>query len=207
VLTKKRNRRSLFQRPLPRTDCSVRGRGPQGPRRPRFSFFRFTCQTARDHGDPLPGGRRAVETPNLRPRSEAGHRISVRSFGGAPSHRGGGAPCGAYIGPPLARCQHPVGENRPELPRELICLCTAIYGAARAGIRGENSRESAAAPKIAPKTVQDRAGTRLDRVAPHSSHNPRTRLQVLIRLGAAWGVRCRSELIAWRLPLWRPRVT
>ena len=22
--------------------------GPQGPRRPRFSFFRFTCQTARD---------------------------------------------------------------------------------------------------------------------------------------------------------------
>src|SRR5690242_17455299 len=26
---------------------SVRGSGPQGLRRPRFSFFRFTCQTAR----------------------------------------------------------------------------------------------------------------------------------------------------------------
>ena len=25
---------------------SVRGSGPQGLRRPRFSFFRFTCQTA-----------------------------------------------------------------------------------------------------------------------------------------------------------------
>src|ERR1700749_339291 len=26
---------------------SVRGSGPQGLRRPRFSFFRFTCRTAR----------------------------------------------------------------------------------------------------------------------------------------------------------------
>ena len=62
-MTKKRNRRSLFQRPLPRTDCSARGRGPQGPRRPRFSFFRFTCQTARDQGDPLPGGPESRRNP------------------------------------------------------------------------------------------------------------------------------------------------
>jgi hypothetical protein len=48
-------RRSLFQRPLLRLDCSTRGGGPQGPRRPRFSFFRFTCQTARDRGVPLSG--------------------------------------------------------------------------------------------------------------------------------------------------------
>jgi len=32
---------------------SVRGSGPQGLRRPRFSFFRFTCQTARWSGDHL----------------------------------------------------------------------------------------------------------------------------------------------------------
>jgi hypothetical protein len=30
------------------------GRGAQGLRRPRFSFFRFTCQTARDQGGPAP---------------------------------------------------------------------------------------------------------------------------------------------------------
>jgi hypothetical protein len=30
---------------------SVRGSGPQGLRRPRFSFFRFTCQTARKSED------------------------------------------------------------------------------------------------------------------------------------------------------------
>src|SRR5262249_9344268 len=29
------------------------GDGPQGLRRPRFSFFRFTCQTARDRVAPL----------------------------------------------------------------------------------------------------------------------------------------------------------
>ena len=34
---------------------SVRGSGPQGLRRPRFSFFRFTCQTARNLAVPLPG--------------------------------------------------------------------------------------------------------------------------------------------------------
>ena len=28
---------------------------PQGLRRPRFSFFRFTCQTARNHDGPLSG--------------------------------------------------------------------------------------------------------------------------------------------------------
>ena len=40
--------------------------GPQGLRRPRFSFFRFTCQTARDDGSPILGrteGRRNYELP------------------------------------------------------------------------------------------------------------------------------------------------
>src|SRR5690349_6739937 len=61
---------------------------------------------------PLPGGpgsRRSTSTEPPDLRSEAGHRISVRSFGGASSHRGGGAPCGGYIGRRPSRCQHPVG--------------------------------------------------------------------------------------------------
>jgi hypothetical protein len=33
------------------------GDGPQGLRRPRFSFFRFTCQTARDRVAPLSRSR------------------------------------------------------------------------------------------------------------------------------------------------------
>jgi hypothetical protein len=40
--------------------------GPQGLRRPRFSFFRFTCQTARGDGSPILGrteGRRSYELP------------------------------------------------------------------------------------------------------------------------------------------------
>jgi hypothetical protein len=40
--------------------------GPQGLRRPRFSFFRFTCQTARDDASPILGrteGRRSHELP------------------------------------------------------------------------------------------------------------------------------------------------
>ena len=61
-------------------------------------------------GGPLPGwpGEHSKhQTADFS--SEAGHRISVRSFGGAPSHRGGGAPCGGYIGRPRSHCQHPVG--------------------------------------------------------------------------------------------------
>lgn len=39
-------RRSLVRPPLPK-NCSFTKSGPQGLRRPRFSFFRFTCQRAR----------------------------------------------------------------------------------------------------------------------------------------------------------------
>ena len=42
-------------------------RSPQGLRRPRFSFFRFTCQTARDPSEPhSPTKRRAVEVKSRR---------------------------------------------------------------------------------------------------------------------------------------------
>jgi len=70
-----------------------RGSGPQGLRRPRFSFFRYTCQTARDQEDPLsetPESRRSPKPP-----TETGCLVtlSVRSFAGAPSRRkAGGAP-------------------------------------------------------------------------------------------------------------------
>jgi hypothetical protein len=39
-----------------RRTFSGRGSGPQGLRRPRFSFFRFTCQTARNLAAPSPAG-------------------------------------------------------------------------------------------------------------------------------------------------------
>jgi len=56
VLTWNVYRRSLVGRRLSRNpvrrQVPDRGSGPQGLRRPRFSFFLFTCQTARDHGGP-----------------------------------------------------------------------------------------------------------------------------------------------------------
>jgi hypothetical protein len=63
--------------------------GPQGLRRPRFSFFRFTCQTARNrdgsHSTGKPESRRSFMLP-MRIGS-LGHRISVRCFAGATSRR------------------------------------------------------------------------------------------------------------------------
>jgi hypothetical protein len=44
------------------TGCPVRGSGPQGLRRPRFSFFRFTCQTSRNLAAPSPAKAEAAET-------------------------------------------------------------------------------------------------------------------------------------------------
>jgi hypothetical protein len=70
-----------------------RDNGPQGLRRPRFSFFRFTCQTARDRGGPTLRKPGEPSKPLLP--TEIGRRVrvlktrSVRSFAGAPSRRGG----------------------------------------------------------------------------------------------------------------------
>jgi hypothetical protein len=47
---------------------SVRGSGPQGLRRPRFSFFRFTFQTARSLA--APSSRHAPAEPENLPRPE-----------------------------------------------------------------------------------------------------------------------------------------
>jgi hypothetical protein len=64
----------------------VREDGPQGLRRPRFSFFRFTCQTARDRPGPL-SRKESRRSPRFRDHRKLVHRISVRSFAGAPSRR------------------------------------------------------------------------------------------------------------------------
>jgi hypothetical protein len=71
-------RRSLVRPPFSRRRqaFSDRGSGPQGLRRPRFSFFRFTCQTARrSWRSPSPVNRRAAEAHDFRPRSEVWHTI------------------------------------------------------------------------------------------------------------------------------------
>jgi len=47
-------RRSLSSGPNTSILAYSSNRGPQGLRRPRFSFFIFTCQTARDPKDPPP---------------------------------------------------------------------------------------------------------------------------------------------------------
>src|SRR4029453_13519876 len=76
-----------------KTRLSDRGGGPQGLRRPRFSFFRFTCQTARDQGGPALRSTGEPSKPRASDRDrEPSHRLSVRSFEAAPSHRGGGVP-------------------------------------------------------------------------------------------------------------------
>ena len=87
--------------------------GPQGLRRPRFSFFRFTCQTARDDGSPNPSaGPRVVEATNFRLESEAVQPLKVRSFGGAPSRRhADGTPYSGYIRFDPCECQHVMVKN------------------------------------------------------------------------------------------------
>src|SRR6476661_2734168 len=82
------------QKGFPFHGFPIQGGGPQGLRRPRFSFFRFTCQTARgSRGSPLPGEPR--EPPKLQAADRNRRLVTpmVRSFAGAPSRRKrGGAP-------------------------------------------------------------------------------------------------------------------
>src|SRR5690242_18976883 len=83
-----------------------RDRGPQGLRRLRFSFFLFTCQTAREQVPPTL--RRTEEPTKLRHPRTAGWRftVPVRSFRGASSRRNAVAGAdGSYIGGDPIRCQ------------------------------------------------------------------------------------------------------
>jgi hypothetical protein len=93
-----------------------RGSGPQGLRRPRFSFFLFTCQTARNHGGPVPGSPESIRSP--KPPTKIGSLVTVvvRSFGGAlsrPSGRRRAVP--AYIVPPGPSCQHLLRLAKPAI--------------------------------------------------------------------------------------------
>jgi hypothetical protein len=87
-------------------------RCPQGLRRPRFSFFRFTYQTARDQGDPTPWKTREPSKPKgLRLGSEAwSPSISeeLRRRAVAPRRRRAE---GRYIGAQPGLCQHPGAEK------------------------------------------------------------------------------------------------
>jgi hypothetical protein len=92
---------------------SVRGSGPQGLRRPRFSFFRFTCQTSRSLTTPSPV-HRSRRSPHIRHGHGAGrmiHRINSEGLRGrviAPRRRRVQRP---YIGFGSRHCQPPASQN------------------------------------------------------------------------------------------------
>ena len=96
-------------------------RDSQGLRRPRFSFFIFTCQTARDRWDPtlpfLEGSRSSHPTTNNnRLLSAVESLIVMRSLRGAKRCVGLGGQCiaalsGRVIGPPDRGCQRPSSRN------------------------------------------------------------------------------------------------
>ena len=105
--------------PKSRPTVSAQGKpypesGPQGLRRPRFSFFRFTCQTARDFKAPSPVDRRAVEAKAPDLESDAFHRVfseELRRRAITPTSSVG-APCSRYIGFGFSPCQHFDSRNR-----------------------------------------------------------------------------------------------
>ena len=133
-------------------------RGPQGLRRPRFSFFRFTCQTARNRAVPptsKPEGRRSLTLPIGN--RKLGHRISVRCFAGASSRpKGGRRAERVYIGLHRALCQHIharkiAGFGRPR--------CRAEVGADLPHRNAREARETvrAAAPRRTAATFLGRS--------------------------------------------------
>jgi hypothetical protein len=107
-------RRSLFQRPCPvriaPSEAAVRRDSAVHVSLSSDSLVKQPGTV----GSPPRIAREAVEAPNRQTAdlsSEAGHRISVRSFGGAPSHRGGGAPCEGVYRPPVRALSTPGWRN------------------------------------------------------------------------------------------------
>ena len=103
-----------------------RGRGPQGLRRLRFSFFLFTCQTAREQNSApnLSVARKADEARHPR---TAGWRVTVpvMSFRGASSRRNAVAGAdGSYIGGGPIRCQPRKSEISRRFLFEIFSLAT-----------------------------------------------------------------------------------
>jgi hypothetical protein len=96
-----------------RRTFSVRGSGPQGLRRPRFSFFRFTCQTARNRDGsvvptPAPKGSGAGDARTSDMAIAHGrmiHRINSEGLRGRAIAPRGGASKRPYIGFSPRYCQ------------------------------------------------------------------------------------------------------
>jgi hypothetical protein len=106
---------------------SDRGSGPQGLRRPRFSFFRFTCQTARDPcGSRSPKRRGAAEAQDFRhdrtPGHTAGEELRRRAIAPKSGRR---AVVGALYGRGhrVVNCQRAKFPRNFALWREPFCAC------------------------------------------------------------------------------------
>ncbi len=93
-------------------------RDPQGLRRPRFSFFIFTCQTARGSKTSLPlrEPQPHSTTNDNRFPPAVDSLISVRSLQARTNALAEGqcsaALSGRFIGPPHRRCQRLMSTNR-----------------------------------------------------------------------------------------------
>jgi hypothetical protein len=139
----------------PRRIAPPRKGGPQGLRRPRFSFFRFTCQTARDGGSPIPRrteGRRSHEPPTVIGSGLASKSEELRRRAIAPSR--GRCAVSALYSPRVGsvsthmaekshfrdcsttRCAQPV-DNDDGLPRRTEATFLAVPSAL---VVGERSR-------------------------------------------------------------------
>jgi hypothetical protein len=79
-------------------------RGSQGLRRPRFSFFRFTCQTAWGR-NPVPGHARGFAKQPLSVGTDRYSLLSVKASAARPRCRAAPRPVCRYIGRPLEQCQ------------------------------------------------------------------------------------------------------
>src|SRR5205085_9240979 len=98
---------------LRRQAFSGRGSGPQGLRRPRFSFFRFTCQTARKPWRfPFPMAGKSSKPKSSDRNRTTGHLISeeLRRRAIAPES-GAARRCGGFIWATPSPCQHQIRAN------------------------------------------------------------------------------------------------
>ncbi len=157
----------------------VRESGPQGLRRPRFSFFRFTCQTARNLAAPSPAESPAGETKTHPPDAATrtwpclngrmlGHRVNsegLRRCAIAPS---GGAPKRTYIGFGELYCQPFDTRKKPCGSAEIGNFCPPAAWPHESLPRSSRARRQP--PKPVGATVPRRtAATFLGRSWPHRS--------------------------------------
>jgi hypothetical protein len=160
--------------------------GPQGLRRPRFSFFLFTCQTARGRSRPLPFEKpKSRRNSSLRSGPEAFSLISVRSFRGAPSRRGERRAVWAYIGPARFHCQHPAPKN----VREYVTKARASRAAAAGR---EKLTLPSAAQQSAPGPTRYMGGSRRPRkpcsvLTPNAALRPHSSVVVSGSVRVRWG--------------------